>query len=70
VGRDLKTGQFIPVKEARRRKKTAVVETLHQAIALVLSNRGKRLSLEATGDIYPHSCHLSLAEYFLHVLRR
>ena len=27
VGRDAKTGRFIPVKEARRRKKTAVVET-------------------------------------------
>jgi len=28
VGRDAKTGRFIPVKEARRRKKTAVVETI------------------------------------------
>jgi hypothetical protein len=27
VGRDAKTGRFIPVKEAQRRKKTAVVET-------------------------------------------
>jgi hypothetical protein len=27
VGRDAKTGRFIPVKEAMRRKKTAVVET-------------------------------------------
>ena len=27
VGRDIKTGRFIPVKEAQRRKKTAVVET-------------------------------------------
>jgi hypothetical protein len=27
VGRDTKTGQFISVKEAKRRKKTAVVET-------------------------------------------
>ena len=27
VGRDTKTGRFIPVKEAQRRKKTAVVET-------------------------------------------
>ena len=26
-GRDAKTGQFIPVKEAERRKSTAVVET-------------------------------------------
>ena len=26
VGRDAGTGQFIPVEEARRRKKTAVVE--------------------------------------------
>ena len=28
VGRDAGTGKFIPVKEARRRKKTAVVETI------------------------------------------
>lgn len=28
VGRDAGTGQFIPVEEARRRKKTAVVETI------------------------------------------
>ena len=28
VGRDAKTGRFIPVKEAQRRKKTAVVETI------------------------------------------
>jgi hypothetical protein len=28
VGRDAKTGQFIPVKEAERRKSTAVVETI------------------------------------------
>ena len=27
VGRDAKTGRFISVKEAKRRKKTAVVET-------------------------------------------
>jgi hypothetical protein len=27
VGRDAKTGRFIPVKDAQRRKKTAVVET-------------------------------------------
>lgn len=27
VGRDAETGQFIPVKEAERRKKTAIVET-------------------------------------------
>ncbi len=27
VGRDIKTGRFISVKEAQRRKKTAVVET-------------------------------------------
>jgi hypothetical protein len=26
-GRDAETGKFIPVKEAERRKKTAVVET-------------------------------------------
>jgi len=28
VGRDAGTGKFIPVKEAQRRKKTAVVETM------------------------------------------
>jgi hypothetical protein len=30
VGRDAKTGRFIPVKDAQRRKKTAVVETFHK----------------------------------------
>jgi hypothetical protein len=28
VGRDAGTGKFIPVKEAQRRKKTTVVETM------------------------------------------
>lgn len=28
VGRDARTGEFIPVKEAERREKTAVVETI------------------------------------------
>ena len=28
IGRDAETGQVIPVKEAERRKKTAVVETM------------------------------------------
>lgn len=28
VGRDAKSGHFIPVEEARRRKSTAVVETI------------------------------------------
>lgn len=28
VGRDAKTGKFIPVKEAQRRKATATVETI------------------------------------------
>ena len=28
AGRDAKTGRFIPVKEAERRKATAVVETI------------------------------------------
>ena len=27
IGRDARTGQFIPVKEAERRKSTTVVET-------------------------------------------
>ena len=30
VGRDAQTGRFIPVKDAQRRKKTAVVETFHK----------------------------------------
>jgi hypothetical protein len=30
VGRDAKTGRFISVKEAKRRKKTAVVETFQK----------------------------------------
>jgi hypothetical protein len=28
IGRDAKTGQFIPVKVAERRKATAIVETI------------------------------------------
>ena len=28
IGRDAGSGKFIPVKEAQRRKKTAVVETI------------------------------------------
>jgi hypothetical protein len=28
IGRDAKTGKFIPVKEAKRRKSTAIVETI------------------------------------------
>ena len=28
AGRDAKTGRFIPVKEAKKRKSTAVVETI------------------------------------------
>ena len=28
IGRDARTGKFIPVKEAKRRKSTAVVETI------------------------------------------
>ena len=28
IGRDAETGKFIPVKDAERRKKTAVVETI------------------------------------------
>lgn len=28
IGRDAGTGRFIPLKEAERRKKTAVVETI------------------------------------------
>ena len=30
VGRDAETGKFIKVKEAERRKKTAVVETIRK----------------------------------------
>lgn len=28
IGRDAKTGRFIPIKEAKRRKSTAIVETI------------------------------------------
>ena len=28
IGRDAGTGRFIPVKEAQRRKKTAIVDTI------------------------------------------
>jgi hypothetical protein len=28
IGRDAGSGEFIPVKEAKKRKKTAVVETI------------------------------------------
>jgi hypothetical protein len=31
VGRDAKTGEFIPVKEAQRRKSTATVETIKKS---------------------------------------
>ena len=30
IGRDAKTGRFIPVKTAERRKATAVVETIRK----------------------------------------
>ena len=30
IGRDAKTGKFIPVKEAKRRPSTTVVETIKQ----------------------------------------
>jgi hypothetical protein len=30
IGRDAGTGWFIPVEEARRRKKTAIVETIRK----------------------------------------
>jgi hypothetical protein len=36
IGRDAGTGKFIPVKEARRRKRTAVVERVK------VGKRGKR----------------------------
>ena len=29
IGRDAETGQFIPIEEAKRRKKTAIVETIN-----------------------------------------
>ena len=31
VGRDAKTGRFIPIKEAKRRKSTTVVETIKRS---------------------------------------
>jgi hypothetical protein len=30
VGRDAKTGRFIPVKEAKRRKSTAIIQTIRR----------------------------------------
>ena len=30
IGRDARTGQFIPVKEAQRKPKTTVVETIRR----------------------------------------
>lgn len=30
VGRDAKTGRFVPVKEAKRRKSTAIVQTIRR----------------------------------------
>lgn len=30
VGRDARTGRFIPVRDAKRRKNTAVVETINR----------------------------------------
>ena len=30
VGRDAKTGRFIPVKDAERRKSTAIVQTIRR----------------------------------------
>jgi|LDZU01.1.fsa_nt_gi hypothetical protein len=30
IGRDAKTGKFIPVEEAKRRKNTTVVETIRK----------------------------------------
>lgn len=32
IGRDAKSGQFIPVKEAQRHKSTAVVETVRRRL--------------------------------------
>ena len=31
VGRDAKTGRFVPVKEAKRRKSTVIVETIKRS---------------------------------------
>ena len=38
IGRDAKTGKFIPVKAAERRKATAVVETMKRPV----TPRGRR----------------------------
>ena len=45
VGRDAGTGKFIPVKEAQRRKKTAVVETMDDRNSFALSFSGLRAVL-------------------------
>ena len=34
IGRDAETGQFIPIEEAKRRKKTAIVEPLKHLLRL------------------------------------
>lgn len=45
IGRDAKTGRFIPVKEAKRRKSTTVVETIkRKGTAKYASFRRGRLS--------------------------
>jgi hypothetical protein len=41
VGRDAGNGQFIPVREAERRKRTAVVETIGVSKRTPKKGRGK-----------------------------
>ena len=41
VGRDAGTGEFITIKEARRRKKTAIVETIKRPRKLKGSKKKK-----------------------------
>ena len=49
IGRDAKTGKFITVKEAERRKDTAVVETIHKK----KRNPGRGLIIPLTKPYLP-----------------
>jgi hypothetical protein len=53
IGRDAKTGRFIPVEAARRRRPTAVVETIHRQSgterALAMSYLGLRRAVGCIG---------------------
>ena len=50
VGRDAATGKFIPVKEAQRRKKTAIVETIRTPGPSVISGSTYNIGI-TTADV-------------------